>query len=90
MPCPIHVLGGAQTDFARNIAREGKELCHLFEEVTLAALADASVTEGDVETVHVGNAFGELFAGQAQLGVTVLRSPTFVRSMVSKRTTVSR
>ena len=64
----VRILGGAQTDFARNIAREGKELSHLVEEVTLAALADASVDASAIETIHFGNAFGELFAGQGQLG----------------------
>src|ERR1700737_544770 len=45
----VWVLGGYQTDFARNLTREG---------------LDAS----RVEVVHVGNAFGELFAGQGHLG----------------------
>ena len=65
---PIFVLGGHQTDFARNLAREGGDLSDLVLEATLGALDDAEVEPGEVGVVHVGNAFGELFAGQAQLG----------------------
>ena len=68
MPQPVFFLGGAQTDFARNIAREGKELVDLVGEVTLAAVADARVELGAIASIHVGNAFGELFTGQAQMG----------------------
>ncbi len=64
----VFFLGGAQSDFARNVAREGKELGDLLREVTLGALEDAKLTLGAVESVHVGNAFGELFTGQAQMG----------------------
>jgi acetyl-CoA C-acetyltransferase len=64
----VHFLGGAQTDFARNVAREGKELEDLVGEVTLAAVLDARLELADIESIHVGNAFGELFTGQAQMG----------------------
>ena len=65
---PVYVLGGWQTDFARNIAREGADVSDLVREATLGCLDDAGVDAGEVGVVHVGNAFGELFAGQAQLG----------------------
>ena len=65
---PVFFLGGAQSDFARNLAREGLELADLVREVTLAALEDARVEARAVESIHVGNAFGELFTGQAQMG----------------------
>jgi acetyl-CoA C-acetyltransferase len=62
----IFVLGGAQTDFARNYAREGLEVSDLVREATLATLAATRVDT--VETIHVGNAFGQLYNGQGQLG----------------------
>ena len=68
MPSPVFFLGGAQTDFARNLAREGKELADLIAEVTHAALNDAAIAPSAVQSIHVGNAFGELFTGQAQMG----------------------
>jgi acetyl-CoA acetyltransferase len=64
----VFVLGGAQTDFARNYAKEGRGTLELFAEVVPAALADAGVTVEDVEVAHVGNLAAELFTGQAQLG----------------------
>lgn len=64
----VYFLGGAQTDFARSIGREGKRLIDLVGEVTLRSLDDAGIDAHDVESIHVGNAFGELFTGQAQMG----------------------
>lgn len=68
MSTPVFVLGGYQSDFARNLAREGKELVDLVGEAVDGALAAAGVEPADLGAIHVGNAFGELFAGQAQLG----------------------
>jgi acetyl-CoA C-acetyltransferase len=62
----IFVLGGAQTDFARNYQREGLEVSDLVREVVEETLAATSVDT--VETIHVGNAFGQLYNGQGQLG----------------------
>ena len=64
----MFVLGGAQTDFARNFTKEGRGILELFAEVVPAALADAGVAAEDVEVAHVGNLAAELFTGQAQLG----------------------
>ena len=64
----VFVLGGAQSDFARNWAREGLEVADLVREVVEATLDDVGLTPADVETVHVGNAFGQLFTGQGHLG----------------------
>lgn len=63
----IWVLGGYQSDFARNWSRDG-EIAGLVAEVTRETLADAGVTAHQVGTVHVGNAFGQLFTGQGHLG----------------------
>lgn len=62
----VFVLGGAQTDFARNYAREGLEVSDLVGEAVAATLADVRVET--VETIHVGNAFGQLFNRQGHLG----------------------
>ena len=66
MTSDVWLLGGYQTDFARNFTREGLDFADLTEEVVRRTLESAKV--GDVEVVHVGNAFGELFAGQGHLG----------------------
>jgi acetyl-CoA C-acetyltransferase len=62
------ILGGTQSDFARHLGREGRELADLTAELIDGALADAAIDPADVGVIHVGNAFGELFAGQAHLG----------------------
>jgi acetyl-CoA C-acetyltransferase len=68
MSTGIYVLGGAQTDFARNWAREDKDLFVMFEEATQAALADARVDAAEIEVGHVGNFVAELFCRQGLLG----------------------
>ena len=62
------ILGGVQSDFARHLARERLEVADLVGELVDGALADAQLTAAEVETIHVGNAFGQLFTGQGQLG----------------------
>lgn len=62
----VFVLGGAQTDFARNYQREGLEVSDLVREVVEETFAATQVDV--VDTIHVGNAFGQLFNGQGHLG----------------------
>lgn len=64
----VFILGGAQTDFSRNIEREGGDIYSLFKDVCDAAFAAAKIEPKEVETAHVGNFVGELFANQGQLG----------------------
>jgi acetyl-CoA C-acetyltransferase len=69
MPAPpLFLLGGYQTDFARNLAREGATLADLVGEVIDGTLAAAQLEAAAIGAIHVGNAFGELFTGQAQMG----------------------
>jgi acetyl-CoA C-acetyltransferase len=64
----VWLLGGYQTDFARNFSREGLDFADLTGEVVRRTLESARVGAVDVEVIHVGNAFGELFTGQGHLG----------------------
>src|SRR6476646_894428 len=64
----VSVLGGYQTDFARNLTREGGGFVELFAETVRGTLYACRVDPGDVQVIHVGNAFGQLFTGQGQLG----------------------
>ncbi|MFN5085080.1 MAG: acetyl-CoA acetyltransferase [Novosphingobium sp.] len=68
MAAEVFILGGAQTDFARNIEREGGGMFELFRDVAEAAFAATGIEPKEVEVAHVGNFVGELFAGQGQLG----------------------
>ena len=64
----VYVLGGYQTDFARNWHREGLELFDLFSESIEGAIKDAGIQPGDIDVGHVGNFVGDLFAGQGLIG----------------------
>jgi acetyl-CoA C-acetyltransferase len=64
----VWILGGYQSDFARNLTREGRDFAGLTSEVIDATLAAAKVEAADIEVVHLGNAFGEMFARQGHLG----------------------
>jgi|ERR1700694_1907914 len=65
----IWILGGYQSDFARNFTREGHDFADLTAEVVDQTLAVAKVDAADVEVVHVANAFGEMFARQGRPAV---------------------
>lgn len=64
----IWVLGGYQSDFARNLVREGKEFADLTSEIVDNTLESAAINGSGIGVVHVANAFGQLFTGQGQLG----------------------
>lgn len=68
---PVFVLGGYQTDFAKAWSRHGQDLSDMVREATEGALAQAGVDATDVQSIHVGNAFGELQRQQAHLGAMV-------------------
>jgi len=68
MSTDVFVLGGHQTDYARNYAKEGLEVSDLVADTVVGTLAAAQVDPSQIETIHVGNAFGQLFNGQGQLG----------------------
>ena len=54
--------------FACNYRRDDREISDLVADGVHATLAAAGVDPTDIECIHVGNAFGELFAGQGHLG----------------------
>jgi len=64
----VWIAGGYQSDFARNYARAGLEISDMVAEAVAGTLEAAAVAAEDVEAIHVGNAFGQLFTGQGQLG----------------------
>jgi acetyl-CoA C-acetyltransferase len=65
---PVYVLGGLQTDFARNWAREGLEIADVMRETVLGGLEHVRLAPRDVEVAHVGNFAAELFCNQGHLG----------------------
>jgi acetyl-CoA C-acetyltransferase len=64
----VSILGGYQSDFARTLKREDCEIADLVREVASETLAAAAIDVGQVESIHVANAFGQLYNGQGHLG----------------------
>ena len=64
----VHILGGHQSDFAENLARSGGGVESLVKDTITSATIDASINLTDIESIHVGNAFGQLYTGQGHLG----------------------
>ncbi len=64
----VWIAGSYQSDYARNYAREGLEISDMVAEAVTGTLTAAGLAPEDVEAIHVGNAFGQLFTGQGQLG----------------------
>lgn len=64
----VYILGGAQTDFARNWSREGLSLFELFSETLQDAVTRTGLEPEQIEVGHVGNFVAELFAGQGLMG----------------------
>ncbi|HEY1917784.1 MAG TPA: acetyl-CoA acetyltransferase [Streptosporangiaceae bacterium] len=64
----VWIAGSFQSDFARNYARENLEISDMVAEAVAGTLEGAGIAAGQIEAIHVGNAFGQLFTGQGQLG----------------------
>jgi acetyl-CoA C-acetyltransferase len=62
------ILGGYQSDFSRNWGKEGRSIGDLIAEVALGTLERSGIGPEAVETIHVANAFGQLYTGQGHLG----------------------
>jgi acetyl-CoA C-acetyltransferase len=67
----IYLIGGYQTDFARVWSREGLDYTDMMRSAIDGALESCGLEAGDVDAVHVGNAFGELYRGQGHLAAVV-------------------
>jgi len=64
----VWILGGYQSDFARNLTREGHDFAELTAEIVENTLERAQIAAHDIGVVHVANAFGEMFTRQGHLG----------------------
>ena len=64
----VYILGGWQSDFKRNWAREGLEIGDGFAEALHGGLDAVDMAPDEIEVGHVGNFVGDLFSGQGQLG----------------------
>jgi acetyl-CoA C-acetyltransferase len=72
MKTKTHILGGYQTDFARNWTKEGKGIQALISEAMEGAFAATGIEPKEVQAIHVGNFAGELYTMQAHLGALAM------------------
>ena len=64
----VYVLGGYQTDFARNWTKENKHFSALMREAVLGGLERCGIAPEEVQSAHVGNFAAELYCMQGHLG----------------------
>jgi acetyl-CoA C-acetyltransferase len=81
----VYVLGGYQTDFAKNWSKGGADISDIVRDTALGALVACEMAPAEIETIHVGNAFGELHRNQAHLGAMVASTiPEFYGTPASR------
>ena len=68
---PVWIIGGYQSDFARNLTKESLEISDLVKETATGTLMAAGISTAQVEVIHVANAMGELYVSQGHLGSMV-------------------
>ncbi len=85
MPERAYILGGYQTDFARNWAREGKGIQAMIAEVMEGALSATRLEAAELETIHVGNFAAELYAMQGHLGALTVNCHPALRGIPTCR-----
>jgi len=68
MSAPVYILGGQQTDFARNWMKEGKDLVALMQDAVSGGLTATGIEAKEVDVAHVGNFAAELYCKQGHLG----------------------
>lgn len=64
----VYILGGYQTDFVRNWARENKHISALMREAYEGSLLSTRVEPKDIQAAFVGNFAAELYCMQGHLG----------------------
>ena len=74
MPKKVYILGGYQTDFARNWKKERTHPAKIFEEVVSGALQETQMEPNEVQVAHVGNFASELYCKQGHLGAFFLEA----------------
>jgi acetyl-CoA C-acetyltransferase len=64
----IYILGGYQTDFARNWAKENKHIAAMMREAYQGSIEATNIEPGDIKAAFIGNFAAELYCMQGHLG----------------------
>jgi len=82
---PVYILGGHQTDFARNFTREKKSLFDLLRETAQGALAATELGADAIQVAHVGNFVAELACLQGHLGALLIEAEPALSGIPTSR-----
>ncbi len=75
----VYILGGYQTDFARNWARENKHISAMMREAYEGSIAATGIESSEISAAFVGNFASELYCMQGHLGAFFIDfDPCFV------------
>ena len=81
----VYILGGYQTDFARNWAKEGKGLQAMLNETIEGGLRATQLEITDIDVAHVGNFAGELYNKQGHMGAMIVNYDKAFRGLPTSR-----
>ncbi len=81
----VYVLGGYQTDFARNWSKEKKHFVAMMREAVLGTLAQTKIDPEEIDVAHVGNFAAELYCKQGHLGAFFVEIDPAFRGLPTSR-----
>ncbi len=81
----VYILGGYQTDFARNWAKEGKSLQAMLNETIEGGLRETQLEVTNIDAIHVGNFAGELYNKQGHMGAMAVNYDRAFRGLPTSR-----
>ncbi len=64
----VYILGGYQTDFARNWGRENKHIVAMMREAYRGGIEQTQIEPADIRAAFIGNFAAELYCMQGHLG----------------------
>ncbi len=81
----VYVLGGYQTDFARNWSKEKKHFVAMMREAVLGTLDQTRIAPEEIDVAHVGNFAAELYCKQGHLGAFFVEIDPAFRGLPTSR-----
>ena len=64
----VYILGGYQTDFARNWQKENKHIVVMMREACEGSLSATGIAPNQIDAAFIGNFAAELYCMQGHLG----------------------
>ena len=82
---PVYILGGYQTDFARNWSKENKHMVAMIREVLEGGIMETLLPIEDINAAFVANFAGELYVNQGLLGAFLVEADSRLTGIPSTR-----